>query len=82
MVLLTLGQIIYPGAFAKPRSVAVLGHSDVQQAIAPGFFNASRKFTLLRPRTGALRTKHSQKNFHALPPAQTTYTPSRKFVIP
>ena len=61
MVLLTLGQIIYPGAFAKPRSVAVLGHSDVQQAIALGLFNASREFMLLRSRTGALRTEHSEK---------------------
>ena len=37
------------------RSVAVLGHSNAQQAIASGFSNNSRNVTLLRPRTGALR---------------------------
>ena len=37
------------------RSVAVLGHSNVQRAIALGFSNAFRSDTLLRPRTDALR---------------------------
>ena len=37
------------------RSVTVPGHSNAQQAIAPGFSNNSRNVTLLRPRTGALR---------------------------
>ena len=37
------------------RSVAVLGHSIVQQVIALEFSNAARSATLLRPGTGALR---------------------------
>ena len=37
------------------RSVAVLGHSTVQGAMALGFSNDLRSVTLLRPRTGALR---------------------------
>ena len=37
------------------RSVAVLGHSNVQRSDACGFSDDFRCGTLLRPRTGALQ---------------------------
>ena len=65
------------------RSMAVLGHSNAQRAIALSFSNDLRSVTMLRPRTGALRRNYfrAEATFQTAQPFIRYFFPTSSAVL-